>query len=115
MCNLTCQVATMIQFISIICYVCYIYKIIIYISHFLNEIQELCDTYVVLRNGTLVGSGNIADETKNNIIRMIIGRDLVASKNQSKKTSSKRILKINNLIKHQSNLIKNQYKLIKHQ
>jgi len=73
-------------------------KIIIYISHFLNEIQELCDTYVVLRNGTLVGSGNIADETKNNIIRMIIGRDLVASKNQSKKTSSKRILKINNLI-----------------
>ena len=60
-------------------------KIIIYISHFLNEIQELCDSYVVLRNGILVGSGNIADETKNNIIRMIIGRDLVTSNNQSKK------------------------------
>ena len=73
-------------------------KIIIYISHFLNEIQELCDTYVVLRNGTLVGSGNIAGETKNNIIRMIIGRDLVASKNQSKKSSSENILNINNLI-----------------
>tara|TARA_B100001123_G_scaffold423824_1_gene534457 strand:+ start:715 stop:2226 length:1512 start_codon:yes stop_codon:yes gene_type:complete len=73
-------------------------KIIIYISHFLNEIQELCDTYVVLRNGSLVGKGNVADESKNNIIRMIIGRDLVSSKNQSKKTSIETILEIKNLI-----------------
>ena len=71
-------------------------KIIIYISHFLNEIQELCDSYVVLRNGILVGSGNTADETKNNIIRMIIGRDLVTSNNQSKKLSTNNMLKINN-------------------
>ena len=78
-------------------------KIIVYISHFLNEIQELCDTYVVLRNGRLVGSGNVADESKNNIIRMIIGRDLTASKNFFKETSNETILEINNLV--QGNLL----------
>ena len=78
-------------------------KIIIYISHFLNEIQELCDTYVVLRNGRLVGNGNVADETKNNIIRMIIGRDLLTSKSATKETSNETILEIKNLI--QGNLL----------
>jgi len=78
-------------------------KIIIYISHFLNEIQELCDTYVVLRNGRLVGSGNVADESKNNIIRMIIGRDLITSKNLLKEASHETILKIKNVV--QGNLL----------
>jgi ABC-type sugar transport system ATPase subunit len=53
-------------------------KAIIYISHFLDEIMELCDRFVVLRNGKVHGEGSIGDVTKNEIIRMIIGRDMVA-------------------------------------
>ena len=35
---------------------------IIYISHKLKEIKEVCDRYTVLRDGEIVGSGNIENE-----------------------------------------------------
>ena len=49
-------------------------KAVIYISHFLDEVMELCDRFVVLRNGRVHGTGMIEDTTKNDIIEMIIGR-----------------------------------------
>ena len=49
-------------------------KAVIYISHFLDEIEELCDTYVVLRNGRLVGSGAVADVTRDQIVEVIVGQ-----------------------------------------
>ncbi len=48
-------------------------KAVIYISHFLDEIEELCDTYAVLRNGRLVGSGQVADVSHDQIIEMVVG------------------------------------------
>src|SRR5437764_1387172 len=36
---------------------------IIYISHFLEECQRICDRYTVLRDGQTVGSGGIASTT----------------------------------------------------
>ncbi|MGI6176002.1 MAG: sugar ABC transporter ATP-binding protein [Christensenellales bacterium] len=51
-------------------------RTIIYISHFLDEIHELCDDYLVLRDGIGVGSGKVCDVTKNDLVRMIIGKDL---------------------------------------
>ena len=56
-------------------------KAVIYISHFLDEVQELCDSYVVLRNGQLVGQGRVAEVSKDQIIEMIVGEivdDVVA-------------------------------------
>lgn len=50
-------------------------KAIIYITHFLDEVLELCDKFVVLRNGQLHGQGPIKDVTKDDIIKLIIGRD----------------------------------------
>lgn len=49
-------------------------KAVIYISHFLDEVQDLCDSYVVLRNGRLVGSGSVRDVTKDEIVEMIVGQ-----------------------------------------
>jgi ABC-type sugar transport system ATPase subunit len=49
---------------------------IIYISHRLDEILECCDTYTVLCDGRYVNSGNVADITKPQLIKMIIGREL---------------------------------------
>jgi ABC-type sugar transport system ATPase subunit len=49
---------------------------IIYISHRLDEIFECCDTYTVLCDGRYVNSGNVADITKPELIKMIIGREL---------------------------------------
>jgi len=49
---------------------------IIYISHRLDEILECCDTYTVLCDGKYVNSGDVADITKPQLIKMIIGREL---------------------------------------
>ncbi len=51
-------------------------KAIIYISHFLDEIEELCDSYVVLRNGRLVGSGSVARVTRSQIVELIVGQEM---------------------------------------
>ncbi len=48
-------------------------KAVIYISHFLEEIEELCDGFVVLRNGRLAGSGQVAETTRDQIVEMIVG------------------------------------------
>ncbi|MCA9169110.1 MAG: sugar ABC transporter ATP-binding protein [Planctomycetales bacterium] len=49
---------------------------IVYISHFLEEIRQLCDDYTVLRDGRTVGSGKVADTTNDDIVRMMVGRQV---------------------------------------
>lgn len=51
-------------------------KGIIYVSHRLTEIFEIADTYTVFRDGAFVEDGRIADTTKQDLIRMIVGRPL---------------------------------------
>ena len=47
--------------------------IIFYISHFLDEIFELCDNVVVLRDGKLVGQAEIEDINKEQLVEMMLG------------------------------------------
>ena len=47
---------------------------IIYISHFLEEVQEISDRFTVLRDGETVGTGVTADAQVNDIIAMMVGR-----------------------------------------
>lgn len=49
---------------------------IIYISHRLDEIFEVCDTYAVLVDGKMKGTGQVADINKDQLIEKIIGREL---------------------------------------
>jgi ribose transport system ATP-binding protein len=49
---------------------------IIYISHFLEECQEVCDRYTVLRDGESVGTGKMADASIDDIIRLMVGREI---------------------------------------
>jgi ribose transport system ATP-binding protein len=49
---------------------------VIYISHFLEEIQRLADRYTVLRDGETVGTGSMAGVTLKDIVRLMVGRDL---------------------------------------
>ena len=51
-------------------------KAVIYISHFLDEIKDLCDNYVVLRNGRVVGSGRVSDVDHDQIVEMIVGQTM---------------------------------------
>ena len=49
---------------------------IIYISHFLEEVREVADSYVVLRDGSNVGAGRIADVSDDTIVSLMVGRDV---------------------------------------
>lgn len=47
---------------------------VIYISHFLEEVQEICDTFTVLRDGETVATGNMKTVTIPEVIRHMVGR-----------------------------------------
>jgi ribose transport system ATP-binding protein len=49
---------------------------ILYISHFLEECQSLCDRFTVLRDGETVGTGRMADTPLAQIIHLMVGRDV---------------------------------------
>jgi inositol transport system ATP-binding protein len=51
---------------------------IIFVTHRLEEVLELCDRYTVLRDGKQVGSGRVADATIDGIIRSMVGRQVSA-------------------------------------
>ncbi|HEI6966374.1 TPA: D-allose ABC transporter ATP-binding protein AlsA [Yersinia enterocolitica] len=49
---------------------------IVYISHKLNEIRRICDRYTVMKDGSSVCSGMIQDVTNDDIVRLMVGREL---------------------------------------
>lgn len=49
---------------------------IIYISHYLEEFGEIGDVYTVLRDGAYVAHGPIAGVTPDQLIKMMVGRDI---------------------------------------
>ncbi len=48
----------------------------IYISHFLEEIREVCDCYSVLRDGESVGAGDLTGATDEQIVSLMVGRTI---------------------------------------
>ena len=51
-------------------------KAIVYISHRMKEIREICDRVTVLRDGRVVATGAIADYTEEGLNELIAGREL---------------------------------------
>ncbi len=49
---------------------------LVYISHFLDEVNEIADRYTVLRDGESVGSGMVAESTTESLVEQMIGRTL---------------------------------------
>ena len=51
-------------------------KSILFITHKLNEIMEVADRCTVLRKGKFVGSVDVKDTTKEELSKMMVGRDI---------------------------------------
>ncbi|MGD8499732.1 MAG: sugar ABC transporter ATP-binding protein [Phycisphaerales bacterium] len=49
---------------------------VVYITHKLDELFQIADTVTVLRDGKLVGSSPIEDVTHDDIVQMMVGRDI---------------------------------------
>ena len=51
-------------------------KIIFYVSHRMKEISEIADKIIVFKDGVLVGSVDCGAVTMNELVKMMVGRDL---------------------------------------
>ena len=51
---------------------------VLFISHRLDEVFEVCDTVTVMRDGAVVHDARIADMTPDEMVRRMVGRDLSA-------------------------------------
>lgn len=49
---------------------------IVFITHFLDQVFELCDRVTVLRNGNLIGTESIGAIDRTALVRMMLGKDL---------------------------------------
>lgn len=49
---------------------------IIFISHKLNEVMEICNRYLVLRDGNLVSEGSVSEVNTNDLARFMVGHDV---------------------------------------
>ncbi|QTL97605.1 ATP-binding cassette domain-containing protein [Iocasia frigidifontis] len=70
---------------------------IFFISHRLNEIFEICDTYTVLRDGELIESGSIKDVSPDDIVRLMVGRELSNAYPDKGTTVGKTVLEVKNI------------------
>lgn len=52
---------------------------IVYVSHRMDEIFRICDRATVLRDGATVGTRVIAETSPDELIRMMVGRDIESS------------------------------------
>jgi len=70
---------------------------IVYISHFIEEVQQVADEITVLRDGESVGSAPAADLTAGRIVSMMVGREVEDLYPRSPRTPGEAILEIREL------------------
>ena len=75
---------------------------IVFITHRLDEIFEICDRMTVLRDGCYIGERNICDITKDEMIAMMIGRKLTQQYPERSNPIGEVTLEVKNIIDHNS-------------
>ncbi len=74
-------------------------KSIIYISHKMNEIFEIADEISILRDGKLIDTRSVEDITEEEVISLMVGRELGQHFPKEKVEIGKSLLEVNNLSK----------------
>ncbi len=69
---------------------------IIYISHRLAEIFELCDRVTVLKDGKVTGTRVVAETTEDELIRLMVGRDVLFARSATG-TPGRTVLEVDRL------------------
>lgn len=70
---------------------------VIFISHKLNEITEICDRLTVLRNGRVTGTADVKDLTEQEISKMMVGRDVMLEIEKKPASPRETVLQVKNL------------------
>lgn len=70
---------------------------IVYISHFLEEVKRIADTFTVLRDGRTAGGGNTGTESVESIVRLMIGRRIDQMYPHSQRTPGEILIDVSRL------------------
>ena len=86
-------------------------KSILFISHKLNEIMEVADRVTVLRRGKYIGTVEVKNTTKEELSRMMVGRDVQMVVDKGPAKPGETVLKVENMTVasklHSNNAVKN--------
>lgn len=74
---------------------------IIYISHFLEEVQRVCDRFTVLRDGRHVASGKPQDQSNHQLAQAMVGRQIEQLYHRSARQPGETILRVDRLVSAQ--------------
>ncbi|MEW5857973.1 MAG: ABC transporter ATP-binding protein [Cyanobacteriota bacterium] len=79
---------------------------IIFISHKLEEVMNLCDTVTVLRRGAVVTTTTTADTNTQELARLMVGREVLFQLNKSARFSGEVVLEVQKLqVQDERNLL----------
>jgi ribose transport system ATP-binding protein len=70
---------------------------VIYISHFLDEVRLVCDTYSVIRDGETVAAGPLAGTSEAEIVSLMVGRSIDELYPTVRHTPGEALLTVSNL------------------
>lgn len=70
---------------------------VIYISHRLEEIMEICDTVTIMKDGTYVETKDVADVDKDYLISKMVGRSMADIYNIEHRKPGKELLRVEHL------------------
>ena len=70
---------------------------VIYISHRLEEIMEICDTVTIMKDGTYVETKDVKDVDKDYLISKMVGRSMVDIYNIEHQKPGKELLRVEHL------------------
>jgi simple sugar transport system ATP-binding protein len=86
-------------------------KSILFITHKLNEIKEVADRCTVLRKGKYIGTVDVKSTSKEELSRMMVGRDISFSVDKKPSEPQDVVLSVKNVIvpskTHKNNAVKN--------
>jgi len=72
---------------------------IIYISHKLNEIKEICDRYYCLRDGNLVSKGLVSDVSTDDLATFMVGHEFNIKESKKDFVKGEEIFRVENYSK----------------
>lgn len=70
---------------------------IIFISHKLKEIKQICDRITIMKNGRSLGVYDVAGMEETDISRLMVGRDVVKTVDKAPAQPKEKVLEVHNL------------------
>ena len=72
-------------------------KTVIFISHKLKEVLNICDRVTVLKNGNVVGTVETVDSTEESLTDMMVGRKIIYESERAEQPEQKKILEVSDI------------------